>query len=60
MFAFADMLIVSNLASGRPRLQPLQQTLDTIGALRTLEREGRLVVVETDDGTTIGVADEAG
>jgi len=60
MFAFADMLIVSNLASGRPRLQPLQRTLDTIGALRTLEREGRLVVVETADGTTIGVADEAG
>jgi hypothetical protein len=49
---------VSNLASGRPRLQPLHQTLETIGTMRNLEREGRLVVTETAEGTTIGLAVE--
>lgn len=49
--------MVSTLASGRPRLQPLQQTLETIGTLCNLQREGRLAVTETADGVTIGVAD---
>jgi hypothetical protein len=57
MFAFAEALIVSNLASGHPRLQPLTQTLQTIGTLRNLEREGRLTVTETADGVSIGVAE---
>jgi hypothetical protein len=57
MFALAEALVVSNLACGRPRLGPLQQALETIGTLRSLEREGRLVVTETADGVTIGVAD---
>lgn len=58
VFAFADALVVSNLASGRPRLQPLHQALETIGTMRELERDGRLVVTETADGTTISVAVE--
>jgi hypothetical protein len=58
VFAFSEALVVCNLASGRPRLQPLQQTLQTIGTMRNLERDGRLVVTETADGTTIGVAFE--
>jgi hypothetical protein len=56
-FAFAEALIVSNLASGRPRLRPLQQTLQTIGTLRNLEPEGRLAVTETADGITLGVTE---
>jgi hypothetical protein len=56
VLAFAEALVVSNLASGHPRIQPLQQTLQTIGTIRTLERDGRLVVSETADGTTIDVA----
>jgi hypothetical protein len=58
MFAFAEVLVVSHLASGHPRLQSLQDTLQTIGTMRNLEREGRLVVTQTTDGTTIGVAGE--
>ena len=56
VLAFAEALVVSNLASGHPRLQPLRQTLQTIGTIRKLERDGRLVVTETADGTTIDVA----
>ena len=47
MFAFAEALVVSSLASGRPRFQPLQRALDTVGTMRNLEREGRLVVTDT-------------
>jgi hypothetical protein len=52
-FAFAEALVVANLASGRPRLGPLQQTLETIGTLHRLEREGRLAVTETAGRITI-------
>lgn len=58
VLAFAKALVVSNLASGHPRLQPLQETLQTIGTIRNLERDGRLVVTETSAGTTIDVAFE--
>jgi hypothetical protein len=59
MFAFAEALIVSNLASGRPRIQPLRETLELIGTLRQLDRDGRLAVEQTPTGTTVGVrADE--
>ena len=58
MFAFAEALIVSNLATGRPRLQALQQALQLIGTMRNLERDGRLVVTETADGTSIGLVGE--
>ena len=59
VFAFADALIVSHLASGRPRLERLQRTLELIGTMRNLERDGRLVVAETEDGgVTIGPAAE--
>lgn len=58
VFAFAEALVVSNLASGHPRLGPLQETLQTIGTMRNLERDGRLVVAETADGTSIGIAVE--
>lgn len=57
IFAFAEALVVSNLASGRPRLQPLREALDTIGTMRNLEREGRLVLTETPEGTTISLAE---
>jgi hypothetical protein len=61
VFAFAQALVVSNLASGRPRLQALRQALGTIGTMRELERAGRLSVTVQDDGTvSIGVADEDG
>jgi hypothetical protein len=57
-FAFADALLVSHLASGRPRLQPLRQALEVIGTIRTLERDGRLSVTVRDDGSfSIGIAD---
>jgi hypothetical protein len=57
VFAFAEALVVFNLASGRPRLQPLQRALETIGTMRQLERDGRLAVTVTDDGTiSIGPA----
>jgi acyl carrier protein phosphodiesterase len=54
-FAFGEALVVSNLASGRPRLEPLTTILDQIGTMRQHEQEGRLVVTETADGTTIGL-----
>lgn len=56
VFAFAEALIVSNLSSNRPRLQGLSRALETIGTMRNLEREGRLAVAVTDDGTvSVGV-----
>jgi hypothetical protein len=58
VLAFAEALVVSNLASSHPRLAPLQQALQTIGTLRKLERDGRLVVGEMADGATIDVASE--
>jgi hypothetical protein len=60
VFAFAEALVVSNLATGRPRLQALEQTLQLIGTMRNLERDGRLVVTETAHGTTIGLLAEDG
>jgi hypothetical protein len=57
-FAFADALLVSHLASGRPRLQPLRQALEQIGTIRNLARAGRLSVTAMDDGSfSIGLAD---
>jgi acyl carrier protein phosphodiesterase len=58
MFAFAAALVVSNLASGRPRLQGLSRALQTIGTIRQPEREGRLAITETANGVTIGLAAE--
>lgn len=59
VFAFAEALAVSHLASGRPRLQALSKTLELIGTMRQLEEEGRLEVAETEEGTlTIGVTDK--
>jgi hypothetical protein len=59
VFAFAEGLVVSNLASGHPRLQPLQRTLQTIGTMRNLEREGRISVIDSPGGiVTIGVTDD--
>ena len=59
VFAFAEALVVSHLASGRPRLQSLQRNLATIGTMRRLERAGRLAVTVGEDGTVnIGVADD--
>ena len=61
VFAFAEALVVSHLASGRPRLQSLQRNLGTIGTMRELERAGRLAVTVGEDGTVnIGVADDDG
>ena len=40
VFAFAEALVVSHLASGRLRLQSLQRNLGTIGTMRELERAG--------------------
>jgi len=61
VFAFAEALLVSNLASGRPRLQPMQRVLEKIGTMRQLEREGRLAITETEDGTiSIGLTVEDG
>lgn len=57
-FAFADALLVSHLASGRPRLQPLRQALELIGTIRNLDRAGRLLVTAGDDGSvSIGLAE---
>jgi hypothetical protein len=59
VFAFAQALVVSNLASGRPGLQALRRALGTIGTMRELERAGRISVAVQDDGTvSIGVADD--
>jgi len=57
MWSFAEALVVSNLASGRPRLQPLQQTLEAIANMWLVERDGRLVINETPSGTRISVID---
>ena len=51
VFAFAQALIVSHLASRRPRLQSLKRALGTIGNMRELERAGRLAVTVSEDGT---------
>jgi hypothetical protein len=57
VFAFAEALVVSNLASGRPGLQSLQRALERIGTMRQLERDGRLAVTLTEGGTfSIGLA----
>jgi hypothetical protein len=59
VFAFAEAVVVSHLAWGRPRLQSLQRNLGTIGTMRELERAGRLAVTVGEDGTVnIGVADD--
>jgi hypothetical protein len=60
MWSFAEALVVSGLASGRPRLQPLRQTLETIANLWLLERDGRLVVDAGPSGTRISVIDGDG
>jgi hypothetical protein len=56
MFATAEALVVSSLASGRPRLGSLQEALGLVANLRDLETSGRIVVTETSDGVTIGLA----
>lgn len=56
VWAFADALVVSSFGSSHPRLEPLRRALQTIGTMRLLERQGRLVVADTSEGTTIGVA----
>ena len=58
-FAFAEALVVANVTWGRPRLQPLQRTLELIGTMRIRERQGTLVVSESPDGTTRIAAAEA-
>jgi hypothetical protein len=57
MFAFSEVLIVSHLASGRPRIAPLRKTLELIGNLRLLDRDGRLTVATTSEGITISARD---
>lgn len=57
MFATAEALVVSSLASGRPRRQPLQDALKRVASLRDMDRNGRIVVSSTAAGTTIGLAD---
>lgn len=52
-FAFAEALIVSNLATGHPRLRPLREALGRIGQMHALERRGRLEVIHDEDGITI-------
>lgn len=59
-FAFADALIVSSLASSRPRLEPLKHSLETIGNVRMADRDGRLRVSTSDGRTTIRIADDDG
>lgn len=60
LLAFSQALVVSTVGSGRPRLQPLQQTLQVVGTIRQLERSARLDITETAGGTTIDVALEEG
>jgi hypothetical protein len=40
VFAFAEALVVSHLASGRPRLQSLQRNLGTIGTYASWNEQG--------------------
>jgi hypothetical protein len=56
MFAFSEALIVSHLASGRPRIGPLRKTMDLIGNIRLMDRDGRLSVATTAKGTTISAS----
>ncbi|MQA75427.1 MAG: hypothetical protein GEU88_13970 [Solirubrobacterales bacterium] len=42
VFAFAEALVVSNLTSGRPRLQRLQRALETIGRSASSNEKGAL------------------
>jgi hypothetical protein len=55
VFAFADALVVSSLASSKPGLAQLRRALETIGTLRMADREGRLRVTTSDGLTTIGI-----
>lgn len=48
VFAFAEALLISELATGHPRRGPLRQALERIGTMRLAEREGRLKI--TSDG----------
>ena len=55
--AFAKTLVVSTVPWWCPRPGALRQTLETIGTLRNLEREGRLAITEAAaGGVEIGVA----
>lgn len=55
--AFAEALVVSTVPWWCPRPGALRQTLETIGTLRNLEREGRLAITEAAaGGVEIGVA----
>jgi hypothetical protein len=58
VFAFADALVVSSLASSRPRLEPLKRSLELIGTVRIADRDGRLRVTTSEGRTTIGLADD--
>jgi hypothetical protein len=49
-FTFAEALVVSSVLGGCPRLGALRKTLETIGTLRTLERERRLAITEAAGG----------
>ncbi len=55
VFAFSYALVISELATGRPRLGPLRQALETIGVMRLAERDGRLEITTNENGTTIGL-----
>jgi hypothetical protein len=48
-FAFAEALVVSSAAWGCPQLGALRTTLETIGTLHNLEREGPLAITEAAD-----------
>jgi hypothetical protein len=54
-FAFAEALVVSSAAWGCPQLGALRPTLETIGTLHNLEREGPLAITEAAD-VVMGVA----
>jgi hypothetical protein len=57
VFALADALVVSSLASGHPRVGALRGALEIIGSVRLANRDGRLRVTTTDSRLTIAIED---
>lgn len=54
-WALAEALLVSSLASMRPRREPLRRALQTVGSIRMAQREGRLRITTTGGRVTIGI-----
>ena len=58
-WSFIWALMVSSLATGRPRLGPLNERISQIRAIREFDRHDLLDVTEGDGGMVISVVPDA-